>query len=66
MTNYTSEIQLFVEKNMLEPPDRSGVYLSQIPVEARASGAAKWYIRKYIFSKNVLKLGLFADRGKGP
>ena len=31
MTNYTSEIQLFVEKNMLEPPDRSGVYLSKIP-----------------------------------
>ncbi len=31
MTNYVPEILLFVEKNLLEPPDRSGVYLSQIP-----------------------------------
>jgi hypothetical protein len=38
LTNYVPEILLFVEKNLLEPPDRSGVYLSQRPVDPLSQG----------------------------
>jgi hypothetical protein len=31
LTNYVLDILLFVEENLLEPPYRVGVYLSQLP-----------------------------------
>jgi hypothetical protein len=47
MTNYTSEIQLFVGKNMVEPPDRSGVYLSQIPVAGSSPQKAGFLVNNW-------------------
>jgi hypothetical protein len=46
LTNYVLDILLFVEENLLEPPYRVGVYLSQLPSMAvQAHGKAGCSVR---------------------